>query len=854
MSHALHPPPSSGIHQSSFASLQLEQVLDDLAARFIVNLPQEELESMDRVCFQIEQAHWYYEDFIRPTASNPSLLPSYSLKAFSLLMFESCPLLHDLVPQHQTIWESFMKYKERVPVCGAVLINEWWDKVLLVKGWTKGSAWSFPRGKINKQEPEAMCAVREVLEETGFDLTPYFPPEQLDPSYEEPEGQERHPYYVELVIREQKIRLYFVPGVSELTQFETRTRKEISKIDWFRLSDLPTWSKDANSGGKKKDSSARTKGELANGKQAKFYMVTPFISHLKLWIDRNKPKIIPVRPADSPAPFSPPSLPAPTRSPILVGGRVLKPWVDSDLETSTEEEEVTTDEDDGVAEGTRRQAWETTQQGTQALEALFFGSPPQTDPPPLPPLQPPQPHFAFENDHTPPLRPLPVPTTQPAYASSGSVNSPITATPPHVAYERQQSFVQPKPKSSNNQQARLLELFSGQGATPPPPAQPSQDSHSQGNLVGMLEGMALASPSPLPPLASTSHPAFQHQQAQAYPSQQHVHLQSPQNPHHARSQHHHHASPLTAHASLLFSAQPPPETLSHPPRAPITVTELEESQRKEKHDALLRALLTVAAKSPPRKADLELEQSSSFPNGASSSGYRSTPEDVERLFRPNTGPSSDAPAARQALDHNGWPLPTPPASSQPPPPPQPPKHAQPPTSKGSLLSILNKPPSKQPEPTPSLPLIQPAPSSQQHPAFTHAPPPYPTHSLPTQPYATPPMLPPPLPHFAASQPYPAGVHLPQVSGPAAFVGHPLHAPYPPQHPAYTTLPLQQPSYLPPHAAQQPIPLAFASQPPPAIPQQVVPQQLIPQAPVQPQPAGAGRGNVGQLLGLFNSRA
>lgn len=50
------------------------------------------------------------------------------------------------------------------------------------------------------------------------------------------------------------------------------------KIDWFRLSDLPTWSKDAHSGGKKKGSSARTKGELANGKQAKFYMVTPFIS------------------------------------------------------------------------------------------------------------------------------------------------------------------------------------------------------------------------------------------------------------------------------------------------------------------------------------------------------------------------------------------------------------------------------------------------------------------------------------------------------------------------------------------------------------------------------------------------
>lgn len=42
--------------QSIFASLTLDNILDDLAARFIVNLPEEELESMDRVCFQIEQA------------------------------------------------------------------------------------------------------------------------------------------------------------------------------------------------------------------------------------------------------------------------------------------------------------------------------------------------------------------------------------------------------------------------------------------------------------------------------------------------------------------------------------------------------------------------------------------------------------------------------------------------------------------------------------------------------------------------------------------------------------------------------------------------------------------------------
>lgn len=32
---------------------------------------------------------------------------------------------------------------------------------LLVKGW-KGTSWSFPRGKKNKDEEDHKCAVREV--------------------------------------------------------------------------------------------------------------------------------------------------------------------------------------------------------------------------------------------------------------------------------------------------------------------------------------------------------------------------------------------------------------------------------------------------------------------------------------------------------------------------------------------------------------------------------------------------------------------------------------------------------------------------------------------------------------------
>jgi 8-oxo-dGTP pyrophosphatase MutT (NUDIX family) len=36
------------------------------------------------------------------------------------------------------------------------------DKCLLVKGWSSKAGWGFPKGKINQNEENDNCAVREV--------------------------------------------------------------------------------------------------------------------------------------------------------------------------------------------------------------------------------------------------------------------------------------------------------------------------------------------------------------------------------------------------------------------------------------------------------------------------------------------------------------------------------------------------------------------------------------------------------------------------------------------------------------------------------------------------------------------
>jgi len=243
--------------------------LDDLCVRFIINLPPEELESVERICFQVEEAQWFYEDFIRPL--DPSL-PSLSLRAFSLRIFQHCPLFSQWSAQHHTTaFAEFLAYKSRVPVRGAIMLNEAMDEVVLVKGWKKGANWSFPRGKINKDENDLDCAVREVYEETGFDIRAA--------------GlikADNDVKYIEVTMREQHMRLYVFRGVPMDTHFEPRTRKEISKIEWYKLSDLPTLKKHRH----QDSNGAETPTVNAN----KFYMVAPFLHPLKKWIAQQKKK------------------------------------------------------------------------------------------------------------------------------------------------------------------------------------------------------------------------------------------------------------------------------------------------------------------------------------------------------------------------------------------------------------------------------------------------------------------------------------------------------------------------------------------------------------------------------------
>lgn len=254
MSNHHHRSPSS----SYKTVLPPQELLDDLCSRFVLNVPKEDLQSFERILFLVEYAHWFYED--NSVENNPSL-KSLSLKEFTSLMFNSCDVLKPYVAHIDDIFKDFTSYKVRVPVTGAIILDETFERCLLVKGW-KGSSWSFPRGKKSKDEEDHACAVREVLEETGFDVSKFLNKDE----------------YLEVIFGQQRVRLYIIAGVKDDTSFAPQTKKEISEIAWQRLDELQPSSDDVISRG-------------ITG--LKLYMVSPFLASLKSWISTHQPPMAP---------------------------------------------------------------------------------------------------------------------------------------------------------------------------------------------------------------------------------------------------------------------------------------------------------------------------------------------------------------------------------------------------------------------------------------------------------------------------------------------------------------------------------------------------------------------------------
>lgn len=184
-----------------------EIVLSDISMRFIIPLTKEKVLHPERLYFALEEAYWFFLDFI--VIRNHNLYQSFR-------MFCEKILIHNSLEFDEDDYRKFKIYKRDVPVYGAVVLNSEMDSILAVRG--KGSTrFGFPKGKKSKDETGKECCCREVYEETGYDISNKI---------------------TSLNVLNSRAVLFFVFNVSKNARFEPKTRFEISSVNWLKISDI----------------------------------------------------------------------------------------------------------------------------------------------------------------------------------------------------------------------------------------------------------------------------------------------------------------------------------------------------------------------------------------------------------------------------------------------------------------------------------------------------------------------------------------------------------------------------------------------------------------------------------------
>jgi len=223
-----------------------EEAFDDVEMRFLDHLPPSETEAgvVERLFFQLQQAHWFYEDFFVDDLDH---IPHMRFRAFTEAMFARCRILDDVRDSHDMYRERFKEYASRIPSIGSMILNKKMTQILLVQPFG-GKSWTCPKGKINEGESDFECAIREVDEETSVNIRPYASKDD----------------FVAIYNGDQLVKLFIARGVPMTVETAPRTRKEVGAIEWHPVAAIP-------------------KRRGIKG-ASKYWTVLPFIGQLRKWI------------------------------------------------------------------------------------------------------------------------------------------------------------------------------------------------------------------------------------------------------------------------------------------------------------------------------------------------------------------------------------------------------------------------------------------------------------------------------------------------------------------------------------------------------------------------------------------
>ena len=192
------------------------------------------------VMHQLKLAHWHLLDnYIKKDLAAQKMFPKRKFESFIETCLTGLKIDKALDYDMKDMVGYYNDHRHSLPCFGAILLNSSLTEIVLVKG-QKDKSWTFPRGKIeyHEDENEVQCAIREVQEEVGIDISNLINPSnkiqkrvwKANSYSKDPAAKPEKIYH--------KVTLYIIPNVDKTIVDELRTTDEIKHVKWWNLDDL----------------------------------------------------------------------------------------------------------------------------------------------------------------------------------------------------------------------------------------------------------------------------------------------------------------------------------------------------------------------------------------------------------------------------------------------------------------------------------------------------------------------------------------------------------------------------------------------------------------------------------------
>lgn len=179
-------------------------------------------QDMNSLLRKVKKWHWLCID-------NYKEYKDIKFMDFARQLFGHVALLrrHSAYGDFCRIYNRFTRYNKTLTTAGAIMLSPEADKVLLVE--SMHNVYSFPKGKIESEDNGSIvtCAIREVKEETSYDIT-----NKIQASEFLEHVDFRHGTYVSTF-------LFIIKNVPESTAFKPEFKGEILRYFWCKISSFP---------------------------------------------------------------------------------------------------------------------------------------------------------------------------------------------------------------------------------------------------------------------------------------------------------------------------------------------------------------------------------------------------------------------------------------------------------------------------------------------------------------------------------------------------------------------------------------------------------------------------------------